>query len=101
MSIPRKGPLLHSAAEFYSYILVNRRRITPTSTARNAAANSAIIKVVINGKYCAGEVISVFQHAQSGLDSDDPSRTTVTMFVEVRWMKRLYECAVEGDPWLE
>ncbi|KAK7679187.1 hypothetical protein QCA50_017765 [Cerrena zonata] len=59
VTIPRKAPILQTHVQFHNYLLVNGRRTMPTSLARNASANSALIKAVIDGRYCVGEVMSV------------------------------------------
>ncbi|KII83669.1 hypothetical protein PLICRDRAFT_180270 [Plicaturopsis crispa FD-325 SS-3] len=84
---------LVESAQFYSWALLDGRRITPTSRTLRYSAGSSIVKVKYEGKSYSGEVRSIFHHRQPGIEESTP------LFAEIEWMKNINLSPVEGDPW--
>lgn len=94
MNVPRNPIFFSSKARFHRHFILDGRRITPTQSSSKTSASSALIKAVVDGRMCAGEVLVTFQHHQQ-LDTD------AIYYIEVRWMKPEALSAVEGDPWAQ
>ncbi|KAI0054975.1 hypothetical protein BV25DRAFT_323575 [Artomyces pyxidatus] len=92
---PATGVFLNNRAQFYSYVLVDGRRITPVHEAKAQRPSAAIVKVMINGNMYGGVVMRVFQHEQKGLRAGEES----TIYAEMKWMKRQMLSPVVDDPW--
>jgi hypothetical protein len=91
---PTGAVFLNSHAQFYSYALIDGRRITPVSESRSLKASAAVVKVIIDEMMHVGEVLHVLQHAQEGLD-----RSQTPVYAEMRWMVRKMLSPIEDDPW--
>ncbi len=82
--------------QFYEYVTLDGRRITPTSRTRRSTAGSSIVQAQWKDQHRVGEVVSIFHHVQAG--SED-----VILFAEMRWMTKSNASATraEDDPWDE
>ena len=90
---PTDMAFLSHRAQFYSYILLDGRRITPLIESRNHSASAAVVKVILDDKMHVGEVLRVFHHAQEGIADQS------TVYVEIRWMVHRLLSPIEDDPW--
>ncbi len=81
-------------AFFFSYVLIDGRRITPTSQTRRKHAGSSLVKVLHDGAVLYGVVLNIFRHDQPGVDDD-------TLWAEMNWMKPVDECPLENNIWAD
>ncbi|KAJ7710878.1 hypothetical protein B0H17DRAFT_1123966 [Mycena rosella] len=66
--------MLGSFAETYDYVLLDGRRLAPTTRSKRRSAGSSIIQFQFNGEPYAGEIRVIFRHKQTGpapVDYDD------------------------------
>lgn len=90
---PRGSTLFRpTAVRFYEYILLDGRRIVPTTRTRRRTAGSSLVKVTWKEQMFAGVVKTIFHH-------DQPRITEDIVWAEIDWMKHLDLAAVEDDPW--
>ncbi|KAJ7665810.1 hypothetical protein B0H17DRAFT_1090260 [Mycena rosella] len=74
--------MLGSFAETYDYVLLDGRRLTPTTRSKRSSAGSSIIQFQFNGEPYAGEIRVIFRHKQTGVPSSED-----TLLAFVAWMK--------------
>lgn len=91
---PPRGSVLFkpTAVRFYEHVLLDHRRIIPTTRTRRRTAGSSLVKVTWHGDMFAGVVESVFHH-------DQPKIEDGTLWAEIRWMKHLEVVPAADDPW--
>ncbi len=90
---PMSKPL-SERGQFYKYISLDGRRITPLPQTRRSSAGSSIISAVWDGEVHVGELLSVFRHAQEG-------QPAPILFAEIRWLVKSDISATAQDPWDE
>lgn len=91
-------PPITSSAQFYNYRLLEGWRISALSRTLSHTAGSALVKIDWQGTVFAGEVLSIFHHAQS-FRSHLPGDSE--LMAEVRWMCRSEYCTANDDIWIE
>ena len=91
-NIPEGCEILSVRARFYQYVSLNGQRITPVTRTLRNSAGSSIVRASINGRTFAGEVLSIFDHLQTGLPSSH-------LFAHVRWMKDIEDSPLDEDVW--
>ncbi|KAF7367179.1 hypothetical protein MSAN_00977800 [Mycena sanguinolenta] len=64
---PPNTLVLTEHAESYDFVLLDGRRIIPTSRSKSNSASSSLIQARIGNRRHAGEIRSIFVHRQSGL----------------------------------
>lgn len=92
---PMGCAILTSRARFYQYVTLNGRRITPVSRSLRNSAGSSIVRASWDGRIYSGEVLSVFDHLQTGL----PATFASPLFAHIRWMKSTEDNVLDDDVW--
>ncbi|KAJ7859019.1 hypothetical protein B0H14DRAFT_3631304, partial [Mycena olivaceomarginata] len=87
--------VLHSYADTYQYVLLDGRRLTPTTRSRRQSAGSSLIQVIFDGEPFAGELHTVFRHKQVGIPD---SQHTLLAFL--RWMIPSGRTPLDGDKFI-
>ncbi|KAK7059313.1 hypothetical protein R3P38DRAFT_2430742, partial [Favolaschia claudopus] len=91
---PNTEPL-SDHARTYEWVLLDGRRITPTSRLQgnNPDLGSSIVQARINDTRHVGEIRSIFVHPQSNIDG-----ASETILVAVAWMRRSTHTPLENQP---
>ncbi|KAI0026330.1 hypothetical protein K488DRAFT_92832 [Vararia minispora EC-137] len=92
---PAHSPFLCLQATFVGSLTLNSRRITPVieSRSKDLRAQSAIVKIFVDGVAHVAEVLRLFYHRQPGIeDSGD------RLFAEVRWLVRAGTASLQTAP---
>jgi hypothetical protein len=85
--------VLRRRAEFFDYLLLDGRRITPSALTRRVHEGSSLVKAAVKGSELVGVVVSLFRHRQPGIQED-------IIWAEMRWMKELQLCPTDKDYWM-
>lgn len=95
--IPAGANLLMNTAQFYQWIDLDGRRITPLSQSLRNSAGSSIVKACHgdNAQEYSGEVLNIFHHRQLGVENDEQD----VLLAEIRWMREEDVSPVVDDPW--
>ncbi|KAF7346894.1 hypothetical protein MVEN_01441600 [Mycena venus] len=80
-----------SCRDLQLLLLLDGRRITPTSRSERNTAGSSIVQARINNKRHAGEIRSIFVHRQPGVQG-----SSETVLAAVAWMKRSEHTPLEN-----
>ncbi|KZT18084.1 hypothetical protein NEOLEDRAFT_1081026, partial [Neolentinus lepideus HHB14362 ss-1] len=81
------------SALFFDYMVLDGRRVIPTSRTHRKNAGSSIVKVIIGGQMYGGEVHRIFQHFQRDIRED-------IIWAEMRWMKPVKKIPTKKNVWL-
>ncbi|KAJ7793796.1 hypothetical protein B0H13DRAFT_1675487 [Mycena leptocephala] len=76
-----KTEVLHSYADTYNYVLLDGRRLTPTTRSRRKTAGSSLVQVIFDGEPFAGELDTIFRHKQVGIPDSEQA-----LLAFIRWM---------------
>jgi hypothetical protein len=94
ISAPLHATYLTSAATYHKYVIRNGRRFTATYRERNATTrNSALIKARVEGSWCYGEILTIFEHTQPG--------TSSTLFAECAWFDTVDTLPIPENIWAD
>ncbi|KAJ7105223.1 hypothetical protein C8R44DRAFT_745939 [Mycena epipterygia] len=76
-----KTEILHSYTDTYKYVLLDGRRLTPTTHSRRQTAGSSLVQVIFDGKPFAGELHTIFRHKQVRIPDSEH-----TLLALICWM---------------
>jgi hypothetical protein len=94
LSAPLHATYLASAATYYRYVIRNGRRFTATYREHDASTrNSALVKARVEGSWCYGMILTIFEHMQAG--------HSPTLFAECAWFDTLDTVPIPEDIWAD